>query len=470
MTERSLLPLCCAALLTCACTPVPDDSGTFSGFGSLSETGGGSGDGDGDGGDGDGDGDPGDGDGDGDPNPNCGDSIVDPGEECDLGPQNSDSGQCTTNCFIASCGDGFVYEGFEECDDGNSDNSDDCVSGCTLATCGDGFVHEGVEECDDANDDETDGCSSQCTPGVCGDGVIQEGEQCDDGNMDTSDDCPACQLAFCGDGYIQAGVELCDDGNVENTDGCIAPLCVPAECGDGYVYEGMEECDDGNEDGTDACVPGCTAAVCGDGFVQQGVEVCDGVGCTEDCSEWDAVPYCLNYYEGNPNAADGEYVIDPDGPGGNDPYEVYCDMSAGGHTVWAQTHDWGEWGADMTIVIRDRLEPGLGSQQDWSDTCELFDTTNYVGSWKNNGGTYSQEQYQVWADAQDYWQNYAEQMFPSITYNDILILHDSNSPGCWAHYAEAGSLTAFGSPAGGGYAFCRQGQSANKRYHIYLCL
>ena len=164
------------------------------------------------------------------------------------------------------------------------------------------------------------------------------------------------------------------------------------------------------------------------------------------------------------------YVIDPDDGGPFPPTEVYCDMSAGGHTVWALEHDWGEWGANMTIVIRDRLNSAVGTQQDWSDTCQLFNTSNYAGGWKNNGGTYSQQNFQVWGDANDYWLNYATQMFPSVTYNDILVLHDSNSPGCWAHYAEAGSMTAFESPAGDGYAFCRNGQAANKRYHIYLCL
>ena len=121
-----------------------------------------SGDGDGDPGDGDpGDGDPGDGD--GDPDPLCGDGVVDVGEECDLGQQNSDTGQCTSACTIAECGDGLVYEGFEECDDANMDDTDDCVAGCLTAVCGDGFVQAGVEDCDDANMVDDDGCPNDCT-------------------------------------------------------------------------------------------------------------------------------------------------------------------------------------------------------------------------------------------------------------------------------------------------------------------
>ncbi|WP_258182930.1 DUF4215 domain-containing protein [Enhygromyxa salina] len=269
-----------------ACTPDPAGDGGLSTF-STTLPGDGDGDGDGDGETGSGDGD---GDGDGDSGGvDCGDGVVQAGEECDLGNENSESGQCTPNCKIAACGDGFVYEGFEECDDGNAVNTDDCVEGCSLAVCGDGFVHEGFEMCDDGNDDDADGCNSRCLPGECGDGILQDGEQCDDGNDVTTDNCPACQLAFCGDGFIQAGVEICDDGNDLNTDGCISPTCVPAACGDGNLWEGMETCDDGNDDDNDACPASCEPAFCGDGFTWSGNEECDDAndvdddGCTNDC-------------------------------------------------------------------------------------------------------------------------------------------------------------------------------------------
>jgi len=231
---------------------------------------------------GDGDGDPatGDGDpsGDGDATTtegdSCGDGQVDPGEQCDLGPDNAETGQCTPDCNIATCGDGYVYEGFEDCDDQNDITTDACID-CAAASCGDGYVHEGVEACDDGNDDETDGCNSMCLLGTCGDGVVQDGEQCDDGNIDTSDECPACQFAFCGDGFVQAGIEICDDGNDETNDACISPTCVPAVCGDGYLWDGVETCDDGNFDDNDACPGSCEPGFCGDGYKWQGMEECD---------------------------------------------------------------------------------------------------------------------------------------------------------------------------------------------------
>ncbi|MFO7561873.1 MAG: DUF4215 domain-containing protein [Enhygromyxa sp.] len=268
---RLLLALCSSALLL-ACTPSSDDP-RFTTFSSGQNT-------------------SLEGDGDGDAETtgagSCGDGFVDPGEECDLGPDNAPDGQCTPDCTITACGDGYHNPTFEECDDGNTDNTDDCVQGCKLATCGDGFVHEGVEECDDGNDDPADGCTPECLFGVCGDGVIQEGEQCDDGNRDTTDECPNCQLAYCGDGFVWEGVEECDDGNDIETDSCLPVTCENAYCGDGVVWEGVEQCDDGNDIETDAC-PNCQTAYCGDGFVWEGVEECDdgnnvsGDGCDARC-------------------------------------------------------------------------------------------------------------------------------------------------------------------------------------------
>ena len=134
--SRSLLarlaPLGFAILLGCPTDPA-DDGGfsTFTTDPGTTEQGDGDGDtaeaGTMDQGDGDGDGDMDQGDGDGDTSGSCGDGVVDEGEQCDLGDQNSDNGQCTSNCMVASCGDGLVYEGVEECDDGNPSNTDECV-------------------------------------------------------------------------------------------------------------------------------------------------------------------------------------------------------------------------------------------------------------------------------------------------------------------------------------------------------
>lgn len=59
------------------------------------------------------------------------------------------------------CGNGIVEQG-EECDDGNLLDTDACTTQCLEATCGDGFVWEDIEYCDDGNNDDYDGCPIAC--------------------------------------------------------------------------------------------------------------------------------------------------------------------------------------------------------------------------------------------------------------------------------------------------------------------
>ncbi len=191
------------------------------------------------------------------PPPGCGNAIVDPGEDCDLGDANADTGPCKTDCTNQVCGDGFIGPG---------------------------------EGCDDANAVDDDTCSNACVPTSCGDGSINGGgaEQCDDGNGDDGDACPGtCQSAFCGDGFVYAGVETCDTGA---TTGTCDGDCSAVACGDGFTNAAAgEQCDDGNVDPSDACTAFCLNAFCGDGIVRAGVESCDdgngndGDGCSSSC-------------------------------------------------------------------------------------------------------------------------------------------------------------------------------------------
>jgi virginiamycin B lyase len=112
----------------------------------------------------------------------CGDGVVSAacGEECD--PPSP--GTCDTQCRrIPECGDGVVDPG-EQCDDGNAADCDGCSGRCTVETgCGDGVVC-GDETCDDGNTASCDGCSAACSVEVgfrCGDGVVDPacGEECD---------------------------------------------------------------------------------------------------------------------------------------------------------------------------------------------------------------------------------------------------------------------------------------------------
>jgi len=127
-------------------------------------------------------------------------------------------------CIKSECGNAVVEAG-EECDDGNLNDDDDCLSTCKLSTCGDGKVNLRTEECDDGNLDDEDDCLSTCKLNTCGDGKVDlSTEECDDGNSSNEDDClVTCKRNTCGDGFLDQqspNLEACDDGNTKNDDGC----------------------------------------------------------------------------------------------------------------------------------------------------------------------------------------------------------------------------------------------------------
>lgn len=107
-----------------------------------------------------------------DADPNCGNSVVDPNEECDgenlgglsctdLGLQGGEL-SCNSNCFV---------------------NTSDCWD--VQPECGNSIVEAG-EDCDNGwqnSDTEPNACRTNCTFSYCGDGVIDAGEACDGTNL-----------------------------------------------------------------------------------------------------------------------------------------------------------------------------------------------------------------------------------------------------------------------------------------------
>ncbi len=262
------------------------------------------------------------------PDPVCGDGTVDADndEECDDG-NDDNTDDCLDTCVAASCGDGELQAGAEECDDGNDSNEDTCVEGCLNASCGDGYVGPG-EACDPLNDPE---CTDACASISCGDGQVQQGEECDDGNDDNTDDClDTCLSASCGDAQVQQGVEACDDGNNNDSDDCTT-LCAAPTCDDG-ILSGAESDVDCGGDTCDACQldQSCDAdADCSEGS-------CVGGFCSlvANCAEIQAL---------DPAALSGIYKIDPDGEGGDEAFDVSCDMDSdgGGWTLVFHVYDMG---------------------------------------------------------------------------------------------------------------------------------
>lgn len=97
----------------------------------------------------------------------CGDGVVQPGEDCDIGPPVSDAncpGQCAVNCQCPApfCGNGIVDQG-EVCDWGMPPGG----GSCTAVECG-----NGVPLC---------ACPTLAPPPLCGNGLIDYafGEVCD---------------------------------------------------------------------------------------------------------------------------------------------------------------------------------------------------------------------------------------------------------------------------------------------------
>ncbi|MFC1599677.1 DUF4215 domain-containing protein [Patescibacteria group bacterium] len=210
------------------------------------------------------------------------------------------------------CGD-LVVESGEECDDGNTTDGDGCSAVCTLETvqiCGNSVL-EAPEQCDDGNLIEDDGCTSLCTfeiPELCGNGIVQAPEECDDGNNVHGDGCSAvCQIEHaaapeCGDGLTEAP-EQCDDGNLTDGDGCSAAclLEVLPTCGNAVV-ELPEECDDGNTVSDDGCSDICEIEyppACGNAILEAPEECDDGNnvsfdGCSDICEEEEIVTVYLH--------------------------------------------------------------------------------------------------------------------------------------------------------------------------------
>jgi len=109
----------------------------------------------------------------------CGDRVINEGEECDNGDNNSDSepNACRTDCTSPKCGDGVIDTNYcEECDDGddNSNTEDSCRTTCRKPRCGDLITDTGEEcdggyecslDCKEPSDPKKQACVSNYFPG-----------------------------------------------------------------------------------------------------------------------------------------------------------------------------------------------------------------------------------------------------------------------------------------------------------------
>jgi cysteine-rich repeat protein len=252
----------------------------------------------------------------------CGNGVIEPGEQCDDGSNSGAYEGCAPGCVLGPrCGDGVVQPMHEVCDDGNLVSGDGCTSMCTFDMGGPGFCGDGIidpgEVCDDGNAVDGDGCTNACALPACGDGILQPGagEQCDHGvNNGPGQSCSTlCTIAECGDGIQQPG-EDCDDANVNDNDSCKGD-CTFNACGDGAVYttetmvanpNALEQCDDGNADNTDGCTSWCelgcpvdppdleSSPWCDPSIVSTACDYSDKICTCMECGLWSCEPTCGN--------------------------------------------------------------------------------------------------------------------------------------------------------------------------------
>ena len=316
----------------------------------------------------------------------CTDNSCDPAIGC---KQSKNTALCSDGdlCTVGDiCQNGLCVSGDGElkCDDDNicTDDSCDGEDGCVFATndapCDDGdactvadgcvggqcsagapLVCEDANHCTDDTCDAQSGCLFPANAALCDDGnACTSGDHCDakqclGGGEVTCDDGNPCTFDFCDYKTGCTQIAVGDGSNCEAVDICLG-TCVAGECTEaavevcdgvdntceGDVDEGFQDFDDdGAADCVDAddddddevdeddCAPFDPAVFPGN------EEICDN-DLDDDCdpatSDLCALANCQAILDAGISDGSGNYFIDPDAEGNDEPFEVYCDMDFDG--------------------------------------------------------------------------------------------------------------------------------------------
>jgi len=162
----------------------------------------------------------------------CPDGTIDTGEQCDCGADAS----CTSTELNSQTCSGYLGTGYSGTLGCSQTSCQFVVTSCTYTpTCGDSLNETG-EQCDDGDTGSGDGCSSTCT--------IESGWTCSGGSGQSS--CTEIVTEECGNNLIE-GTEVCD-GTALNGENCASQM--------GTGYTGTLSCA-GDCSGyvTTSCVP-----------------------------------------------------------------------------------------------------------------------------------------------------------------------------------------------------------------------